>query len=144
MVTNAFHSAALQPMRSGGVRVGGGHTCSVVQCVAECCRVLQRVAVRTFVPRRIRYCHPLQHGRVLQCVAVRRNVLQCAVVCCSVAVCCNALQRVAARTLCQGRFGIINHFSLTTFILPLECLHFFLSFLQGKKRRKLNQIMSWL
>ena len=68
---------------------------SVVQSVAECCRVLQCVAV---------CCS------VLQCVAVCSSVLQCVAVCCKelqkvesldhdvlqyVAVCCSVLQCVA-------------------------------------------------
>jgi len=56
--------------------------CRVLQCVAECCSVLQRVAVCC------RVC-----CRVLQCVA------ECCRVCCSVlqsvAVCCRVLQCVA-------------------------------------------------
>jgi len=55
-----------------------------VQCVAACCSVLQRVAVRF---------------SVLQCVAMHCSVLQCIGMCCSVlqcvAVCCSVLQCVA-------------------------------------------------
>ena len=80
----------------------------LLQCVAVCCSVLQRVGACA-----VRYS-------VLQCVAVRCSVLQgvaarwrvssvsqCAAVCCSVlqrvqytAVRCNVLQRVGACAVC--------------------------------------------
>jgi len=61
--------------------------CSVLQCVAVCCSVLQRVT-----DGGVRLCHmcarTLLHCSVLQCVAVCCSVLQ------FVAVCCSVLQRV--------------------------------------------------
>jgi len=66
---------------------------SVSQCVAECCGVLQYVAIR---------CSAFQCVACLQCVAVCCSVLQCAAVCgsarqCVVVhpVCCSMLQCVA-------------------------------------------------
>ena len=60
---------------------------SVLQCVAVCCSVLQRVQVAV-------RCSALQcvavHCRALQCVAARCSALQ------HIAVRCSALQRVAA------------------------------------------------
>ena len=73
--------------------------CSVMQCVAVCCRVC--VAVRCIVLQRLASCYSM-----LQCVAVR---LQCVAVCCSVvqfvAVWCSAsctMQHTAPRcnTVC--------------------------------------------
>jgi len=68
----------------------------VLQCVAVCCSVLQRVARRLYVSK----THmSLQGAGVLQCVAVCCSVLQCVAACCSVlqrvAACCSVLQRVA-------------------------------------------------
>jgi len=61
----------------------------VLQCVAVCCSVLQRVAVRC------------SNGYTVCC-----SVLQCVAVCCSVlqyvAVCCSVLQRVALRAIQGG------------------------------------------
>jgi len=71
-------------------------TSTLLQCVAECCSVLQCVAV----------CVSLCCS-ALQCVAVRRSASQCVAVCCSVcprvlqfvAVCCSVLQWEAALQL---------------------------------------------
>jgi len=84
----------------------------MLQYVAACCSVLQRIAVclqRIAQPRNRRLemcavcCSVLQCVTVcysvLQCVTVWYSVLQCVAVCCSalqcVAVCCSALQCVA-------------------------------------------------
>jgi len=62
--------------------------CSVLQCVAVCCRFATLMSHRfaTLIS-------------LLQCVAVCCSVLQCVAVCCSalqcVAVCCSVLQCVA-------------------------------------------------
>jgi len=57
--------------------------CSVLQCVAVCCSVLQHTT------------EVGMHSGALHCVAVCCSVLQCDVVCCSVlryvAVCCSVL-----------------------------------------------------
>jgi len=52
----------------------------VLQCVAVCCSVRQCVAV---------------YGSLTQCGAVCGSVWQYVAVCCSVAVCCDVLQRAA-------------------------------------------------
>jgi len=54
--------------------------CSVLQCVARRCRVLQDIAgcCRVFVLRLLPSCRPSR------CVAVCCSVLQCVAVCCSV------------------------------------------------------------
>jgi len=66
----------------------------VLQCVAECCRVLQSVAVGLASKRAC--LHWAQVCSVLQCVVVCCSVLQCFAACCSVlqcvAVCCSVLQ----------------------------------------------------
>jgi len=69
----------------------------VLQCVAACCSVLQRVTVTTF-ERAIARCV----GSVLQCIAICCSIFQCAVaVCCSsvllqcAALCCSVLHCVA-------------------------------------------------
>jgi len=82
----------------------------VLQRVAACCSVLQRIAVGFLV------VSPM--GRVslmslvcLLCVAMCCNVLQCVEVCCSVlhrvAACCSMLQRVLQRVAmcCSGLSG---------------------------------------
>jgi len=67
--------------------------CSVLQYIAVCCNVLQCVAVRCLL---VPYDEERVAGSesalqcVLQCVAVRCIVLQCAEVCCS-AVCCSVM-----------------------------------------------------
>ena len=58
------------------------------RCVAACCSVLQRVAVRR---------------SVLQCVAVSCSVLQCVAVCCSVLQCVAVLDIARAHTVCSLR-----------------------------------------
>jgi len=76
--------------------------CSVLQCIAVCMSVLQRVillqAQETY--KQGNYWH----------VAVCCSVLQCVAVCCSVlrhvALCCNALQCVAVCYLSCGRRGV--------------------------------------
>jgi len=64
--------------------------CSVLQCVAVSCSVLQRVS-----QRHSRETHPVCCS-VLQCVVVCYRVLPCVIVCCSllhcVALCCSVLQ----------------------------------------------------
>jgi len=54
----------------------------VLQCVAECCRVLQGVAVHVSSSVGVRR-YLLQCSHFLQCVAVCCSVLQCVAVCCN-------------------------------------------------------------
>jgi len=73
------------------------HIYCVLQCVAVCCSVLQRVAVRVAGILAL-----TTRGQVhMLCVAVCCNVLQSVAVCCSlsqsVAVCCSLLQCVLQR-----------------------------------------------
>ena len=67
--------------------------CSVLQCVAGCCRVLQGGNVVC-----CRQSTHVQYVGASQCVAVCCSALQCVAVCCSVlqcfAVCCSVLQCV--------------------------------------------------
>jgi len=76
---------------AGGIRASG-----IYHTVAMCCSVLQCVAVRCNVLLCVAMC-----CCALQCVAVRCNVLQRVAVRCSavqcVAMCCSALQCVAVR-----------------------------------------------
>jgi len=82
--------------------------CSVLQCVAVCCKLLQFVVAECYSVLlcdavRMLFLHDLSIAvccSVLQCVAMCCNVLQCVAVCCSVlqcvvAVCCSVLQCVA-------------------------------------------------
>ena len=82
--------------------------CSVLQCVAVCCSVLQRHSrynASQYIPdiERILRRYILEDIGVLQCVAVCYSVLQCVAVCCGmlqcVAVCC----RVTVDTLMHSR-----------------------------------------
>ena len=94
--------------------------CSVLQRVAACGSVLQRVAVRNDI--RIHGSIPIIRDMThLQCVAVCCSVLQRIAVCCSVlqcvAVCCSVLQRVAVccsvlQCAQKDRFSSKYHFSL--------------------------------
>jgi len=86
----------------------------VLQCVAVCCSVLQRVDTHLNFIRKFACWPAFRDSFVLSClfclvalccsmvqyVTVKSSVLQCGAVCCSVlqcvAVCCSVLQCVAA------------------------------------------------
>jgi len=115
----AAQIAALSSACHGQVLQCVAVCCSVLQCVAAlwaagvlwhdpaCCSVLQRVAVCCSVWQRIAVCckvftslcsaWAVSQSSVLQCVAVRRSVLQMLQ---CVAVCCSVLQLSGQRVCC--------------------------------------------
>jgi len=80
----------------------------VLQCVAVCCSVLQRVAVCRSVPWCVAVC-----CSVLQCVAVYCSVSQCVAECCSelhfVIVCGSVLQCVAVCHIVLNTIYCLKH-----------------------------------
>jgi len=78
-------------------------SCSVLQCVAVCCSMLQYVAVLPCVAvccrRLIDFALQSQHTAT-NCITLQRSALQCDTVCCNVlqcvAMCCSVLEHVAA------------------------------------------------
>jgi len=107
----------------------------MLQCIAVCCSVLQRVAVYRSpliawsipkaTPFAAVYCSVLQYlavlSNALQCVAVCCSVLQCVAVCCSVlqcvAMCCSVLQCIAVTSFITNS---VFFSSLSLFPPPLS------------------------
>jgi len=71
----------------------------LLQSVAVCCSVLQRVVSASSIGYSLSASDVILFSCVLQCAQVCRSVMQCAAVCCSVlqcaAVCCSVLQCAA-------------------------------------------------
>jgi len=97
-------------------------SCSVLQCVAVCCSVLQYVTAFCKNWNHLFGAHLPQrtcaHEAMLQCVAVCCSVLQCAAVCCSVlqcvAVCCTVLQKTKP-TLQRTHLKVPLHLKVVLF-----------------------------
>ena len=85
----------------------------MLQCVAVCCSVLQRVVVCCSVLQCVEVC-----CSVLQRVVVCYSLLQCVAVCCSVlqyvTACCSVLQSVAGYTYIHRNTSLRASYSMAT------------------------------
>jgi len=90
--------------------------CSVLQWVAVCRSVLQRVCCSVYLVCRvlrnaIECCSVCVFFSVLQCVILRCSVLQCVAVCCSVLKC-----------MCLGKYLIVPTWSAYKVVTPHKCI----------------------